>query len=179
MANTNIVFSGFGGQGMLSLGQVVATIATNQGRQASWIPSYGAEMRGGTANCSVIISDTIIGSPIITKNIDILVAMNGPSIDKFLPKVRPGGYVYYNSSVITTAPTAPGITFVPMDATNIATRLGNLKTQNIVMLAAFLKNSTLFGMEDIKLALEQKFGAKYAKLIPLNLQAVNLGLEAS
>ncbi|MCL2519920.1 MAG: 2-oxoacid:acceptor oxidoreductase family protein [Spirochaetaceae bacterium] len=174
---TKIIFSGFGGQGVLTLGQIVATIAMNKGKEVTWMPSYGPEMRGGTANCSVIIADKVIGSPIVASGIDILVAMNGPSIDKFLPKVKKGGLVFVNSSVISQKIARDDVTVVAIDATNIASHLGNLKVQNMVMLAAFLKAGTLFTIDDIGQVLEQKFGAKYPKLIPLNMEAVKKGLE--
>jgi len=175
---TKIIFSGFGGQGALTLGQIVANIAMNQERQVTWMPSYGAEMRGGTANCSVIISDKVIGSPIVMSNIDILCAMNGPSLDKFLPRVKPGGLVLINSSIITEEVARDDVTVISIDATNIAVEVGNLKVQNMVMLAGFLKATELFTLDDIKQVLDYKFGVKNPKLIPLNIEAVEKGWTA-
>ena len=173
---TKIIFSGFGGQGVLTLGQIVATIAMNRGHKVTWMPSYGPEMRGGTANCAVIISDKVIGTPIVANNIDILVAMNAPSIDKFLPKVRKDGLVIVNSSTITAEITRSDVKVLKIDATNIASGLGNLKVQNMVMLAGFLRETKLFEKGDILAVLEEKFGEKYPKLIPLNMEAVEKGL---
>ena len=171
-----IVFSGFGGQGVLTLGQIVASIAMNQGKHVTWMPAYGAEMRGGTANCTVIISDKIIGSPIANENIDILCAMNIPSVLKFYDKVIPNGHAFINSSIINTPKERNDITLTEIDATNIATKIGNPKVANMVMIAAFLKNTTLFTMKDVTEMLHQKFSKKYPTLIPLNIQAIEAGL---
>ena len=171
-----LVFSGFGGQGILTLGEIVATIAMKQGKQVTWMPSYGVEMRGGTANCSVIISDSMIGSPIVQSDIDVLSALNAPSIAKFLPRVKPGGLVFVNSSIVTEPIARDDVDVVLIDATNIAVELGNLKVANMVMIAGFLKATDLFSMEDVKAVLEEKFKDKSPKLIPLNLAAIERGL---
>ena len=172
---TKIIFSGFGGQGILTLGQIVATIAMKKGSQVSWMPSYGAEMRGGTANCAVIISDTIIGSPIVDSEIDILCAMNDASVMKFLGKVREDGNAFINSSIVVQTPQRAGVNIREIDATNIATKIGNAKVANMVMLAGFLKDTDLFTMEDVAGALNDIFGEKYPHLIPLNIEAVKAG----
>lgn len=171
-----MVFSGFGGQGVLTLGTLVANIAMNKGQEVTWMPSYGAEMRGGTANCSVIVSDQVIGSPLVSSNIDILVAMNGPSVDKFIASVKPGGLVLINSSIIKDKVPRDDVKVIEIDATNIANEVGSSKVANMVMLAGFLKASDLFTLEDVKQILEQKFGAKNPKLIPLNLLAIEKGM---
>jgi len=174
---TRIVFSGFGGQGVLTLGEIVATIAMKKGRHVTWMPSYGAEMRGGTANCAVIVSDTVIGSPIVLSNIDILCAMNGPSIDKFLPKIRPGALVMVNSSIVEKLP-ACDADVLEIDATNIAVQVGNPRVANMVMLAGFLKKTDMFTMDDIKDALEQRFAKSRNKdLVPLNIRAIQAGIS--
>ena len=175
---TKMIFSGFGGQGVLVLGEIVATIAMNKGKEVTWMPSYGPEMRGGTANCSVIVSDTIIGSPIVQSDIDILVAMNGASVDKFLPRVKPGGLVLVNSSIVTEKITRQDVDVVEIDATNIAGKVGNLRVANMVMLSGFLKKTELFDLEDITEVLKQRFtGARSQDLIPLNIKAIEIGLE--
>ncbi len=171
-----IIFSGFGGQGVLTLGQIVASIALNKGLNTTWIPSYGAEMRGGTANCSVIISEKVIGSPIVSRDADILVAMNNPSVDKFINTVRSGGTVIINSSIVDVEITRTDVTVIKVDATNISVELGNPKVQNMVMLGGYLKASGKFSVEDAEQCLNQKFGAKNAKLIPLNMEAIKKGL---
>ena len=171
-----IVFSGFGGQGVLTLGQLVANLAMQNGKHVTWMPSYGAEMRGGTANCTVIISDSIIGSP-MADTIDILVAMNQPSIEKFAHRVVSGGYIFSNSSIIERPTVAEGIIILEKDATNIATELGSVKVANMVMLAGFLKVSDFFTLEDVQAIIEEKFAKKYPHLVPLNMQAIEAGLK--
>lgn len=178
--NARIVFSGFGGQGILVLAEVVATIAMKKGSHVTWMPSYGAEMRGGTANCAVILSDRVIGSPIVQSEIDILVAMNQPSVDKFLPKMRAGGLVLVNSSIVTADVLAlrPDITALAIDATNIAVEVGSPRVANMVMLAGFLKKTGLFTLNDITEVLHERFGGARSKdLIPLNVKAIERGLE--
>ena len=172
-----MVFSGFGGQGVLTLGQIVANIAMLQGKEVTWIPSYGAEMRGGTANCSVVINDFIIGSPIVQSEIDILCVLNKPSLVKFLPKVNPGGLVIVNSSIVKEKITRDDVKVVEIDATNIAVGLGNIKVQNMLMLAGIIKYTDVLTLEEVKPTIELAFGAKYPKLVPLNLQAVEEGLK--
>ena len=173
-----MVFSGFGGQGILVLGEIVATIAMNKGKEVTWMPSYGPEMRGGTANCSVIVSDRIIGSPIVQADIDILCAMNGASVDKFLPQVKPGGLVLVNSSIVTEKIQRTDVDVLEIDATNIAGKVGSLRVANMVMLAGFLKKTDLFTLEDITAVLKQRFtGARSQDLIPLNIKAIEFGME--
>ena len=174
---TRILVSGFGGQGVLTLGQLMANVALNQGKEVTWMPSYGAEMRGGTANCSVIISDKMIGSPIATTNIDILCAMNTPSITKFLDKVRPGGQVFVNSSIVKDKVERNDVSILEIDASNIAVKMGNLRVANMVMLAGFLLKTGLFTMEDIEKVINQRF-ASNEQLIALNIEAVKKGIEA-
>jgi len=176
---TRMVFSGFGGQGILTLGEIVATIAMRKGMHVTWMPSYGAEMRGGTANCSVIVSDKVIGSPIVLSDVGILCAMNQPSLDKFLPRMKKsGGLVMVNSSIVTEKVAGEGFEVLEIDATNIAVKVGNPRVANMVMLAGFLKKTDLFTLEDITSVLEYRFaGTRSADLIPLNVKAIEAGLE--
>jgi len=174
---TKIVFSGFGGQGILTLGGIVANVAMLNDKQVTWMPSYGAEMRGGTANCSVIVSDKVIGSPIVLSDIDILCAMNGPSLDKFLPRVKPGGKVFVNSSIVTKKVDRDDVDVILVDVTNIATALGDARVQNMVMLAGVLKAVDLYNLDDVEKTFEEKFAGKNPKLIPLNMEAVKKGAE--
>jgi len=177
---TRILISGFGGQGVLTLGQLIATIGLNQGKEVTWMPSYGAEMRGGTANCSVIISDKMIGSPIASTNIDILCAMNIPSIVKFLNNVKPDGKVFVNSSIVKEPVGRTDISATYVDASNIASKVGDIRVANMVMLSGFLAKTNLFSFEDVEAVLKQRFsGTRYEHLIPLNVEAVKQGLEAS
>jgi len=175
-----MVFSGFGGQGILVLAEVVATITMKKGNHVTWMPSYGAEMRGGTANCAVIMSESLIGSPIVQSNIDILTAMNKPSVDKFLPKVRPGGLVLVNASIVTEdiRKIRSDVDILEIDATNIAVEIGNPRVANMVMLAGFLEKTGLFTLEDITEVLHERFsGARSKDLIPLNLKAIERGMQ--
>jgi 2-oxoglutarate ferredoxin oxidoreductase subunit gamma len=171
-----IVISGFGGQGVLTLGNVIAEIGLNKGYNVTWMPSYGAEMRGGTANCSVILSDKIIGSPMVQNKIDILCAMNQPSVDKFLPKVQPGGLALINTSIVTEKVERDDVKIIDIDATNIAVGVGSARVANMVMLAGFIKEAGLFTLEDVETVLVKRFGAKRPELIPLNIEAIKLGL---
>lgn len=174
-----IIFSGYGGQGVLTLGVLVASITMKNGKNVTWMPSYGPEMRGGTANCAVIVSDNNIGSPIVLSHIDILVAMNQASVDKFVPKMNPGGLVIYNTSLVVNKPARTDVDYVELNASNIAVELGNLRVANMIMLAGFVKKTDLCSLDDIKNELPQHFkGARSAELVPLNLKAVEKGLES-
>ena len=171
-----IVISGFGGQGILTLGNVISEIGLNKGFNVTWMPSYGAEMRGGTANCSVIWSDKIIGSPMVQNKIDILCAMNHPSVDKFLPRIQPGGIALVNTSIVTDKIERDGVKIVEIDATNIAVKVGSARVANMVMLAGFIKEAGMFTLEDVSLVLENRFASRRPELIPLNIEAIKLGL---
>jgi len=172
-----MVFSGYGGQGVLTLGELVATIAMKKGKHVTWMPSYGPEMRGGTANCAVIVSEKLIGSPLVLSNIDILVAMNHASVNKFLPKMRAGGLALINSSIVTDKITNANGEIVEIDATNIAGKVGDIRVANMVMLAGFLKKTDLFTMEDITAVLEERFaGSRNKELVPLNIEAIKAGM---
>ena len=130
-----IVLAGFGGQGVLSLGQILAYAAMAEGKEVTWLPSYGPEMRGGTANCSVIIADKPIASPIVS-NPTLLVAMNGPSLDKFADKVTPGGVILVNSSLIAQKVERKDVRVYYVPANEMALDLGTAKAANIIMLGA-------------------------------------------
>ena len=174
-----LIFAGYGGQGLLTLGEIVATICMKKGKHVTWMPSYGPEMRGGTANCAVIVSDKLIGSPIVLSHIDTLFAMNQASVDKFVPKMNPGGLVLMNSSLVVNKPTRTDINLVEIDATNIAVGVGSIRVANMAMLAGLIKNSDLVDLEDVKAVLEERFkGARSAQLIPLNLQAIEEGIKS-
>ena len=174
---TKIVFSGFGGQGVLTLGQIVADIALHQGKEVTWMPSYGAEMRGGTANCSVIISDTVIGSPIVLNNIDYLLALNAPSVAKFLPKMRDSGTAYINSSIVDEFDNPSSIATTKIDATNIAQQTNNPRGTNMTMLAGLLKQTSLFTLEDVEAALMRRFKGN-KDLVGINMTSIKKGMES-
>ena len=172
-----IMFAGFGGQGILSIGKILAHAAMEQGFEVGWIPSYGPEMRGGTAYCTVVISDRQIGSPII-RNPKHLVAMNRPSLEKFAPMVKPGGVILVNSSLIPVSSGREDVDELKVAATDIAKKLGNVRAANIVALAAFVYRSKVVDFEVLRESIKVEFANK-AKLIPLNMEAVDRGKEAA
>ena len=174
-----LIFSGFGGQGLLTLGQMVANMGMNCGKNVTWMSSYGAEMRGGTANCSVIISDDLIGSPIVAKNITTLIAMNNPSLVKFAGKVAFGGNIIINTSMAEDFETNKNKVF-KVDATNIASNLGDIKVQNMVMLGAYIKILNNFTLADVERVLQDKFLSKKdgENIVKLNMEAVKSGMNA-
>jgi 2-oxoglutarate ferredoxin oxidoreductase subunit gamma len=133
-----IIIAGFGGQGVLSMGQILCYSGVMENKEVSWMPSYGPEMRGGTANCMAIISDTKISSPIINK-FDTVIALNQPSLDKFEQAVKPGGLLIYEASTIVNPPTRKDIDILPIEASNEAAKLKNSKVMNMIILGAFLK----------------------------------------
>lgn len=174
---TKMLVSGFGGQGVLTLGEIIANIAMHKGKEVTWMPAYGPEMRGGTANCAVVVSDRQVGSPIVQSEIDILCAMSQPAAEKFIPLVANGGRVLLNSSIVTVPARRDDVTVLEIDATNIAVRVGNVRTQNMVMLAGFLKMVDWFTLDDVEAALKQKYDTKNPKMIALNIKAIEEGLK--
>jgi len=171
-----IIIAGFGGQGVLSMGQTLAYAAMLEGKEISWMPSYGPEMRGGTANCITIISDTKISSPIIS-SFDCVMALNQPSVDKFESKVKPGGLMIYDSTNILNPPTRKDIDVVPVPAADEANRLNNTKVTNMIMLGAYLAKRTVVSFDSIIDALKKVLPERYHHLLPLNRQALEAGGE--
>lgn len=169
-----IIFAGFGGQGVLSMGQVLAYSAVMQNKEVSWMPSYGPEMRGGTANCTTIISDEKISSPIL-KKYDTVVALNQPSVDKFEYAVKPGGTLIYDTNGITRHPDRKDISIYKIDAANEAARMKNTKIMNMIVLGGFLKLKPIIDMENITKGLKKVLPDRYHNLIPLNLEAIERG----
>lgn len=169
-----MVFSGFGGQGVLSMGQVLAYAALVEGKVVTWMPSYGPEMRGGTANCIVIVSDKKISSPIIS-TFDIVVALNQPSVDKFEPRVKPGGTIIYDSTNIIIPPTRSDIKIVPIPASDEANKLQNMKIMNMVMLGGLLGVKNIVSFNAVLDVLKKVLPDRYHHLIPLNESALNGG----
>jgi len=174
---SEIQFAGFGGQGIMLMGQILAQAAMNEGFEVVWIPSYGPEMRGGTAYCTVVISDRLIGSPII-RNPQHLVAMNRPSLEKFAPTVKADGVIFVNSSIISIDAGRKDVDEVRVPIIEIAKELGNIKTANIVALAAFVSRSAVVKFDSLQKAVKDKFAQK-EKLIPLNMQALEEGRKAA
>ncbi len=168
-----IIVAGFGGQGVLSLGQFIAYSAIHEGREVTWLPAYGPEMRGGTANCSVVVSDEAVASPIISTP-DTLIAMNKPSLYKFADKVRPGGVIIINSSLIPDKVERKDVRVLYVDAGALSIEAGNAKTANIVVLGAYIKATGVITKESAIAAIEKKFSEK-PKVIPANIKAFELG----
>lgn len=175
--NAQIILAGFGGQGILFAGKVLAYCAMIDGRHLTWMPSYGPEMRGGTANCSVCISDEEIGSPII-QSPDILVAMNGPSYEKFIHNVKKGGLVLVDGTIIKDPEIREDVDTAVIDASNLAESNGLHGGANMILLGGLLKKKELFSMDTVEEALKKCVSAKRADLIPNNLKAISIGMES-
>ena len=171
------VFAGFGGQGMLLIGKFLAMANMLDGKHVSWLPSYGPEMRGGTANCSVTLSDEPIGSPLIM-NPNILVAMNQPSLLKFEGEVTPGGIALVDTSLVTRLPERDDITVFALEATNMAEGAELKGLANIVLVGKMLKETQFCEPETIEAAIRKAVPPRKAELIEKNLQALKLGMEA-
>ena len=169
-----IIIAGFGGQGVLSMGKILAYGALMNGSEVTWMPAYGPEQRGGTANVTVIVSDKSISSPIVD-SYDTAVILNQQSLDKFESKVKPGGTLLYDPYGIHRPPTRPDITIVPVDATDEAIALGNSKTYNMLLLGALLKVRDLIPDEAIIRGLEKTLPERHHHLIPLNREAIERG----
>lgn len=169
-----MIFAGFGGQGVLLAGQLIAETGMLKGKNVSWMPAYGPQMRGGSANCSVVVSDEEIGSPII-QNPDLLVAMNIPSLELFQDKVLPGGYIIYNSSLIHEAPKRTDVKVIPLPCNEIANELGVAKVVNMPILGAIMAIDPSINIEDLKNTMLAKFGESKKKLIDVNMEAIKKG----
>lgn len=174
---SEVMFAGFGGQGILLSGKILAHAAMEEGFEVAWIPSYGPEMRGGTAYCTVVVGTRPIGSPII-KNPLHLVAMNRPSLEKFASIVKPGGVILINLSLIPIGSGRSDIDELKVAAVDIATSLGNGKAANIVALSAFVARTKIVSLAALRRAIEHEFKKK-PKLIPLNLKAMDEGIKAA
>ncbi|WP_298484105.1 2-oxoacid:acceptor oxidoreductase family protein [uncultured Ruminococcus sp.] len=172
---TEIILAGFGGQGILFAGKVLAYCALIDNREISWLPSYGPEMRGGTANCSVCISDEPIGSPVVA-NPDYLIAMNGPSYKKFIDEVKPGGLVLLDNSIVDEECPRSDVKVISLPATDMATDAGLNGAANMVLLGRMLAETGLFSMETVQKAMEKCIPPKRAHLIASNLKAIELGM---
>ena len=172
------VFAGFGGQGMLLIGKFLAMACMLDGKHVSWLPSYGPEMRGGTANCSVIISDDPVASPIVYEA-DVVVAMNLPSLDKFEHEVKPGGLLVINSSIIERKSVRDDITVVYCDAMKIAEEVKNPKGANVAILGAMMAKCPIVGTDKMTEAIRIELGERKAKFLDGNVRALKAGMEAA
>ena len=168
-----LFFAGSGGQGTLAMGQMIAKAAMDEGKEVTWLPSYGPEMRGGTANCTVVVSDKAISCPLIN-DADVLVAMNLPSLRKFEAMVNPGGVILMNSSLIPEKCLRADVKVVEVPCNDLAKELGNEKCANIIMLGAILKETDIVSTDTIREQLEHMFSGRKAAFLPLNQKALDI-----
>lgn len=171
---TSIIIAGFGGQGALFAGQLLAYAGMDAGRHVTWIPSYGPEMRGGTANCTVIIGDDPIGAPLVTQP-DVAVVFNQPSYDKYEPIVKSGGLLVVNSSIVSDQTSRADIEAVYVPANAIAEEFGTTKMMNMVLIGAMLQRRPVLAVDDVAKALEEHLPANKAHLIEANLNVLRRG----
>ncbi|MBE2231619.1 MAG: 2-oxoacid:acceptor oxidoreductase family protein [Chitinophagaceae bacterium] len=169
-----LIVAGFGGQGVLSLGMTLAYAGMVENKEISWMPSYGPEMRGGTANCIVILSENKISSPILSQ-FDSAIVLNQPSMDKFAPRLKPGGLLLYESGNIFKPSTREDIDIIGIPATTEALKMKNAKTMNMIMLGAYLQLKPVVQNDSILEALAKVLPEKYHHLLPINRQALELG----
>jgi 2-oxoglutarate ferredoxin oxidoreductase subunit gamma len=176
--NYDIIVAGFGGQGIMQLGRIMALCGMLEKREVTCIPAYGAEMRGGTANCTVVISSHEIGSPVV-RHPQALIAMNQPSLDKFGPQVMPAGLILINTSLVgnESFPVPTGINLIGVAATQIAKQIGQQKAANMVALGAFIAHTKLFSLDTALTAVQQTFAELRPQLIELNIQALKHGAQ--
>ena len=171
-----IIIAGFGGQGVLSMGKILAYSGIMQGMQVTWMPSYGPEMRGSTANVTVILSDTKISSPLLSK-FDTAIILNQQSMDKFEHSIKPGGMMIYDPNGIVRKPVRKDIKIYSIDAVEISNELGNSKAYNMVVLGAYLSKKPIVTMENVIRGLKKSLPERNHHLIPLNEKAIKVGME--
>lgn len=172
-----LIIAGFGGQGVLSMGKILAYSGVMQDLEVSWFPSYGPEMRGGTANVTVILSDNRISSPVLNK-FDTAIILNQQSMDKFESAVKPGGILVYDPNGITKHPSRKDITIYKVEANQLASEMGNTKIFNMIVLGGYLKVKPVVIMENVIKGLKKSLPERYHNLVPLNEKAINKGLES-
>ena len=176
MAAKNYLFSGFGGQGILFAGKFLAYKGLIDNKQVSWLPSYGPEMRGGTASCSVIVSDEPVGSPIVS-NPDILIAMNLPSFDRYENAVKKGGIIFADSTLIERKAVRDDVTVYYIPATRLASENGMPTLANMIIVGKILKVFDDFNEESVRAALSKVISAKHADMLEVNLKAMQIGAD--
>ncbi len=173
-----VIMAGFGGQGIMAIGKLLAYAGMLENRNVTWMPSYGPEMRGGTANCAVVVSDDEVGSPLISKDGTSAIVMNLPSMVKFEKELLPGGKLIINKSLIDAKPTRTDIEVYYVNANELAMELGNAKVANMVMLGAYLEIAKTIETESVLQAFVKVFGEEKSHLVPLNKEALQKGAEA-
>ncbi len=171
-----IVISGFGGQGVLSMGKIMAYSGLMENKEVSWMPSYGPEQRGGTSNVTVIVSDERVSSPVVNEY-DIVIALNQPSLEKFMPRVKKGGCLFYDPDSITIKNMRDDIEVYEVDATQESLRMGNQKAFNMIILGGVLKIAPMVQLQSVIEGLRKSLPERHHKLIPMNEQAINRGME--
>ena len=171
---SEVLIAGFGGQGVLFAGQILTYAGMDNGKQVTWMPSYGPEMRGGTANCTVIIADEEIGSPMV-RNPKAAILMNLPSLDKYESTIFPGGVLIVNSSLVNREVARKDLDSVAIPAQEIAELIGNRRLLNIVMLGALIEKLPVLSLEDIEKALDTHLPERHRRLLPSNIQALRKG----
>lgn len=172
----DVVIAGFGGQGVLVAGKLLAYAGMLEGKRVTWFPSYGAEIRGGTANCTVIISSEEIGSPVV-QNPSAMLIFNEASFKKFEQRIKSGGQLFLNTSLVHERPTRTDITRIEVKANDIAENLGDIRISNMVMLGALLGKTGVVSLDSVLSALKQVLPARRHSLIPLNENALKRGAE--
>ena len=178
MCTERVLCAGFGGQGVMSLGQMLAYGGMLEGKQVSWMPSYGPEMRGGTAYCSVVVSDRPVGSPIVTTNASCAIIMNLPSLEKFETSVVAGGAIFVNSSLVHRPVKRTDVRVYEIPANDLAAACGNPKAANMVMLGAYLAVSRELTLDSILEGFRKVFGAKAERMLAGNVKALQAGAAA-
>ncbi len=176
MSTSEILLAGFGGQGVLFAGKFLANKGLLEGKNVSWLPSYGPEMRGGTANCSVIVSDNNIGSPIVNQP-SVLIAMNLPSLDKYEDKVQAGGIIVYDSTLIERKLHRTDVTCVALPATKMASEAGVPTLSNMMLLGAFFKHNDALKMEGMEDCVKKVISARHQNMLEINLKAIQMGYD--
>lgn len=178
MFTERILCAGFGGQGIMSLGKLIAYSGMLDDRHVTWMPSYGPEMRGGTAYCSVVVSEYPVGSPIVTSNATSLLVMNLPSFEKFERSVVPGGLILLNSSLIDQKARRKDVNIYALNVNNLADACANPKAANLVMLGAYMALRGFPRMDRVVKALKQVFGIRSSKLMDLNIKTLQCGIDS-
>ena len=169
-----IIIAGFGGQGVMSMGKTLVEAGMEEGLEVSWVPSYGPEMRGGTANCSVVLSDLPVGSPVVNRPTE-LIAMNGPSLKRFEPRCRPGALVLINSSQALEKVSRADLRAFYIPSMEEAARLGNIMVANMIMLGAYIRATSALRIETLEKMLARIFTGPKAHLVELNIKALQTG----
>lgn len=173
---TELIISGFGGQGVLSMGKILAYSGLMEDKEVTWMPAYGPEQRGGTANVTVIVSDKRISSPILSRY-DIAIVLNQPSLDKFESRVKPGGILIYDGYGVMNPPTREDISIFRIDAMDKAAEMRNAKVFNMIVLGGLLKVCPIISTDGLQKALYKSLPERYHDMIPLNMQAVEEGMR--